>query len=152
MRLTKEQSKQVEENHNLIYWYANLRDLNLNDWYDLLAIELCFTVHKYQKEKGSLSNYFKLRADNLLKKEYAKTKLQKHNHGGLVSLEKANEIPSFDNIDEYIKVQELMDGDATGILRLKSEGYNQEEIAKSMGLTQSYVSKLLRKMKEEFDA
>ena len=60
MILTKEQQKMVEENHDLIYWYANIKKLNLENWYDLLAIELCGVVLKYNPKKGSLSNYYKI--------------------------------------------------------------------------------------------
>jgi len=32
--LNDAERQKVEENHNLIYWYAHLVGLNLDDWYD----------------------------------------------------------------------------------------------------------------------
>ena len=40
MKLNDEQRGVVEENHQLIYWYAHRRHLDLEEWYDLLAIRL----------------------------------------------------------------------------------------------------------------
>lgn len=150
--LTSEQSQIVSDNHSLIYWYINLKHLDINEWYDLLAIELCYTVANYDPEKGSLSNYYKMRADNLVRKEYSKTQLQKNFNNGLVSLDENTGGYIENDLEELIKIQELLDSDYGEILRLKSEGYSQLEIAEKFGVTQSYISKIIeRKRREYFD-
>jgi len=150
MKLTEEQRTIVEENHALVYWYANLKGLNLDEWYDLLCIELCYTVMKHDPTKSSLSNYFKLRADNLVHKEYAKTKLKKRSHNGLYPLSEMHDEPFVDDVSSSAEINELFFENYGIIVRLKSEGYTQSEIAEQLGITQSYVSKTLAKIRDNF--
>lgn len=153
MTLTPEQSAMVEENHSLIYWYANIKHLDLDNWYDLLAIELCYTVMKYDAEKGSLSNYYKLRADNLVKKEYAKSQLQKNFTLGDLPLEDAICGSETVDLDERIDLEAILEQENTGqILKMRANGYTQAEIADILGVTQSYISKIIdRKRREYYD-
>lgn len=53
MILNDEQRKLVEDNHALIMWYANKHSLDINDWYDILAIALCKAAFYYDKGKGT---------------------------------------------------------------------------------------------------
>lgn len=53
--LTKQQQQLVEENHNLIYKYMSLYKLNMDDYYDILAIALCRAAKFYDSSKGSFS-------------------------------------------------------------------------------------------------
>lgn len=149
MRLTAEQEDIVSKNHNLIYWFINFRHLDPNEWYDLLAIELCYTVIKYNPEKGSLSNYFRIRSENLLKKEYLKTQLKKNK--GLAPLLYNDEIFSegYDDIGD-MDIKNLFNGDFGSILKMKAEGYTQSEIAEKYGVTQSYISKIIEKKRKEY--
>lgn len=151
MKLTDEQSKMVEENHNLIYWYIHLKGLNLDEWYDQLAIELCITCQKYDETKGSISNYYKLRCDNLVKKQYARTKLQKNANNGISSIETRFDLVSDYNLEDEVILKTFMEGEFKDILRLREKGYTQEEIAKTLGVTQSYISKILRRLRTEYD-
>ena len=71
-KLTAKESVLVEENHNLIYWYIHKRNLNVDDYYDLLANYV--RVHKkYDPARGQFSTYFKLRCDNVTRKLYEKS-------------------------------------------------------------------------------
>lgn len=151
MTLTKEQQDCVADNHNLIYWYINLKHLDTNEWYDLLAIELCYSVVKYNSEKGSLSNYFKMRADNLVRKEYSKSQLKKN--------KTAPPLEFFDDIydshcqDDMIlrcELETLFAGENGDIFRMRADGYTQVEIAAHLGVTQSYISKIIDKKRKEF--
>ena len=54
-RLTTEQQKLVEQNHNLIYDFAKRKNLNIEEYYDILAIGLCKAAQIYNPEKGELS-------------------------------------------------------------------------------------------------
>lgn len=153
MKLTDNQRAIVSENHSLIYWYANsVRHLDLDDWYDLLAIELCLTVQKFDADKGSsLANYFKVRCDNLVAKEWAKTKLKKNAHNGHVELEDyKHHITDEVDVDFNMDIQNLFEGEFGEILKLKSKGYTQVEIADILGVTQSYISKVLSKLRKEY--
>lgn len=46
--------KLAEEHHNLIYGYAYEHHLDLDDYYDILAIALCKAAGKYRNETGSV--------------------------------------------------------------------------------------------------
>lgn len=55
MTLTVEQQLLVEENHNLIYDFANKRNLIIDEYYDILAIGLCKAAPSYDVNKGKFS-------------------------------------------------------------------------------------------------
>ena len=152
MKLTSEQSLIVEQNHNLIYWYANMRHIDIQEWYDLLAIELCLAVQKFNPEKSSLSNYYKIRCDNLVAKEYTKSQYQKNAHNGHVEMEDHINMEAPDDLGELLDLNILFEGPFGEIIRLKADGYTQSEIAHMVGVTQSYVSKVITKVKEDYYA
>ena len=155
MRLTEEQQKIVEDNHNLIYWYINYANLDFQEWYDLLAIELCYTVMKHDESKGTLSTYFKLRADGLVYKEYRKSQAQKRFHfdAEYIDATHSNTGDHLDNriaiADTETEVHDLFKGEYGEIMKLRYEGYSQTEIAEKLGVSQSYVSKILKKLRDE---
>lgn len=144
MRLTDEQRDVVEKNHSLIYWYANYRHLDLEEWYDLLAIELCKTVIGYDKTIGSITTYYKLRCDNLTRKEYKRQHAKKNFHNGLCVLQDNFHIDY--DLQNMIELNDLLKDD---VIRLKYEGYTQNEIGEKLGLSQGYISKILAKKKDD---
>ena len=73
MKLTEEQKKLVEENHNLIYWFANKYHINLEDYYDILAQGLCMAAYYYDPSKCSFSAYAYLVMNTEMHKEHRKT-------------------------------------------------------------------------------
>lgn len=146
MRLNIEQQKTVEDNHNLIYGYIRDRCLDIEDWYGLLAIELCKTVMKYDPTKGAtLGTYFYLRCDNLLRKEYAKTKTKKNANNGVYTIEDRYDIQDEVNVQDEVEFNSWFEGENGNILRMKYDGYTQSEIAEKIGVTQSFISKIIRK-------
>ena len=157
MKLTEEQSQVVADNHNLIYWYAHKAHLNLDAWYDLLTIELCYSVLKHDPEKSVLSTFFKLRCDWLVCKEYRKTNSKKRfcesiqyiDDVGYTDLLKVKD--HLTPIEETLEFAELVAVENGIVLRMKYEGYSQMEIAKQLGVSQSYVSKILRKLKDDYE-
>lgn len=152
MKLTEEQSKMVEDNHNLIYWYAHMKHLDVNEWYDILAIELCYAVMKYDPSKSVLSTYFKLRADGVLYKQYQKSKLLKNS--GLVVEYIDNQHGQADvdivPFEDSIIVKDIMDGKHGEILRLKATGYTQNEISQMLNISQAQVSRIIKKFRKEY--
>lgn len=155
MKLTNEQAQIVEENHALIYWYANLKQLKLDDWYDLLAIELCKTVIKHHPEKSSLANYYKLRCDCLCNKEYQKTQAQKRFNLGVYDLEEVYNWTTpndckYEDVDDLQLIVDTFSSEYQEIIVLKYQGYTQGEIANMLGLSQSQISKILRKVRDEY--
>lgn len=55
MRMTDEQRKLVEQNHNLIYDFLYKNELNIEEYYDIAAIGLCNAAIKYDSKKGKFS-------------------------------------------------------------------------------------------------
>ena len=151
MQLTKEQSQVVADNHNLIFWYINMKHLDINEYYDLLAIELCNTAMKYNPDRGSFATYFKLRADGIIYKEYRKTQAQKRLHVKVPLLDNLHTLIDDGDITDSIELQELLDGEYGEIVRLRIEGYSQTEIAEIMDTNQSKISKILKKLKGEYE-
>lgn len=149
MKLTEQQRLAVEENHNLIYWVAHSKGLNLEEWYGLLALELCMTIQGYDDEKGSLSNYYKIRCDNLVMKEYKKANRQKRVHNGIFQIE--SEYPVTDDLDYNINLSELMESEHADVIKLKMDGYTQNEIAKILGISQSKVSKIMKRVRKRYE-
>lgn len=152
VKLTPEQAQIVADNHNLIYWYCNMKKLDVNTYYDLLAIELCNTVMKYDPEKGTLANYFKIRADGMIAKEYQKSQAQKRAHKDIRYIEN---LYGVDNIYTNYKLREtyetLLGLDEYGIIKLRLLGYTQNEIAEMLNLSQSFISKELKRIRKEFN-
>ena len=52
IRLTDEQRSIVENNHNLIYKFARIYGISIDEFYDLLAIGLCNAARIYNPSRG----------------------------------------------------------------------------------------------------
>lgn len=53
--LTKQQQNLVTENHNLIYKFAKMKHLPIDDYYDILAIGLCEASKVFDSDSGEFS-------------------------------------------------------------------------------------------------
>ena len=73
MKLTEEQKKLVEENHNLIYWFAKKYHVPIEEYYDVLAQGLCMAAYHYDPSKCSFSTYAFLCMNTEMHVEYRKT-------------------------------------------------------------------------------
>ena len=73
MKLTEEQKKLVEENHNLIYWFAKKYHVPIEEYYDVLAQGLCMAAYHYDPSKCSFSTYAYLCMNTEMHVEYRKT-------------------------------------------------------------------------------
>lgn len=60
--LTEKEQKLVEDNHDLIYMMADCLELDIDEYYGLLAIGLCHAAQKYKKRKRAyeFSEYAKI--------------------------------------------------------------------------------------------
>ena len=54
-KLTPEQQRLVEDNHNLIYSFIQLKRLDLDEWYDVCAIGLCHAAQKWNPARGKFT-------------------------------------------------------------------------------------------------
>lgn len=53
--LTKQEQELAENNHNLIYTFANQKNLDIDNYYGILAIGLCKAAKSFDLEKGKFS-------------------------------------------------------------------------------------------------
>lgn len=152
LKLTDEQRQIVEDNHNLIYGYARDNNLDIDDWYGLLSIELCESVMEHNPEKSKLSTFFYLRADYLVLEEYRKTQTKKRFNNGLYPLKEELVGGQCENIymEEKLLLEDLLDHQYKDIIKLKYDGYNQSEIADIVGISQSQVSRILNQVRDDY--
>lgn len=159
----------MSENHNLIYGFANKRKLDLEEWYGRLAIQLCETVKKWDKSRGSLSTIYYLNCEGLIYQEQRRSQALKRQDGGMLSLDYeyysgenapydmedvvvSNQLGSSleDEVETKLILDKLMEGEHGEIIRLRYEGYTQSEISEIVGMHQSNVSLILAKVLDEY--
>lgn len=169
MRLTKDQSNLVEDNHSLIYGYARDYGLDIDEWYGALAIELCNAAAVHDVYKGSLSTLFYRMATNMMNSYYRSEGAFKRQDGGMLSLDYEHysddgspvtledliQPVGTESVEDMLileeKVDNLLEGEYGDIIQLRMDGYSQEEIGRQLGMTQQNVSLVLQELREEFD-
>lgn len=65
--LNKQQQLLVEQNHQLIFGFIQKKKLDIDEYYDLLAISLCKAAKSYQSDKGMFSTWVYAIMENDLK-------------------------------------------------------------------------------------
>lgn len=152
MKLTEQEKQVVTENHNLIYWFLNSKGLDVEEWYDLMAIELCYAVKLHDPERGSLANYFKLRANGRYIKEMGKLKKKSRIPEEVEYLEDIHFVPVTEKLLDDYELDKWLTDEQREVVDLKLKGYSQTEIGGMLGISQSKVSTILRKVKREYEA
>lgn len=133
----------VELNHNLIYGFANKRNLDLDEWYGLLALELCRTIPKYNPERGALSTYYYLRCDSLIRIERDKANTQMRSHNGMLELDESLVADESDDLEEKALLDELLKYGNNEVVMMRYKGFTQSEIADKLGVSQPHISTIL---------
>lgn len=170
-QLTSAQQRLVENNHNLIYSLANKSNIDIDEYYGVLAIGLCEAALAYDESKGKFSTF----AWIVMKNEYLKT--IRHNatnhvipHDVICSLD--TEI----NIDDEssCNLHDLISDDSANVenesilkskldfLYNKLSGYDKEivtmllkeipqsDIAKHFGVSKQYVNQRVLDIRKKF--
>ena len=167
--MTEEQKKLAEDNHNLIYFYArkyNMSKQDFDDMYGILAIGLCKAARDYDESRGSA--FSTVAMGYMLNECRNAYRCDKYKNGKLNICSYNNIFPLSDDdgTAEYINVIEgtsavwadinliefnQFNEQLRKIAYLSYLGYNQQEIAKEMGITQSLVSRKLKKIRKEIE-
>ena len=168
IKITEEQKRLVEDNHNLIYSFLQKYHLAIDEYYGLAAIGLCKAGKTYNGEKSNFSTYaykcmFTTVMCELRKNKQAKT-IPEHqivyyqaelenNEGDTASF--MNYIPSKENVEDSVLSEVIFDEYANKlkdrdkkIFSLFREGYKQKEIGKMLGCSQAQVSRVKKKLCE----
>lgn len=162
MKLTEEQKKMVENNHNLIYGYCMKKKLNIDDWYGDLAISLCEAVQNYDSNKSKFSTYaykyfdnkvlyinrenrFEKRKINLLKTEIDTENISEEYNDKVSKKVLKDKYYTLDSEYNCNLIMEKFDND---IGRLAVNGLTQIEIAKKLNISFSKVQKTLNNLRK----
>lgn len=165
MTLTSEQQEVVMKNHGLIYFYLHKNNLSIEDYYDLAAIGLCKAVLTYEKHKGAFSTYAFLCMQCEIATEKRKfLAYHRQVYKNMLSLDTEVEnnkentftltdiIPYKDNAFTAFELrqdlQELLKDNPVEleILKMYYLGFTQKEISKKVNISQSYISRLIRRI------
>ena len=165
--MNDEQRKLVEDNHNLIYAFLHKYNLSIDEYYDVAAIGLCKAAIMFDKKKEcTFSTYAYLvmltelklvfrhntngRAIPLDKLTYYQSIIS---NGDGKEIERLSFIP--DNVDvesevmtneTFKQVYGTLSEQDRRIIHMFELGYKQKEIAKNVGCSQSYISKIKTKI------
>jgi len=170
--LTPEQQKLVEENHNLIYSYANQKGLNIDEFYPLLAEGLCKAALSFDPSKGKFSTIAYKTMERKMTHYYRDTNAEKRKgdyellyyhqevyseDGDEKEYDWLSSLSSDENIEEKSifsvwiqKVSAILKYRERKILSLLSEGYGKEEILRKLGIGSSSYNNDLKKIREHF--
>lgn len=157
--LTKEQQNLASENHNLIYKYLYMKNLDIDEYYDLCAIGLCNAVKSYSNNKGKISTLAFKCMDNEVKNYHRKNmnsmldrcvSYDTDNAGSEdeTYLDSISHGKNFEkNIHFELVISETlrkMNRKEKFILIKTLQGYNGREIAKELNVSSQYVYKTIK--------
>lgn len=168
-RLNEEQRKFVEENHNLIYAFAYQKNLNLNEYYDLLAIALCKAACFYDTNCGVKFGAFAFFCMNNECKQYWRsiqgvTRIPEsliYSYDGPVSSKSDEEVELIERLKNekvdsditeiYVKdFLSSLDEREQMIVWARINGYSEQKIADALGVSKAYISFIIRGIKSSW--
>ena len=173
--LTTEQQLLAEENHNLIYSFAQYKNLSLEEYYDILAIGLCQAARAYDETKGKFSTLAYncmyhayclecnrnnrqciIPNDKLL---YYESDLcnsscndfyDSDNHASYVDYELKNHYSDYDKVMDEMLLSNLiglLNEKEKSVYEYMMDGLTQKKIAEKMGWSPQNVSLQLQKIR-----
>lgn len=170
MKLSDEQVKLVEENHNLIYSFLSSNNFLADDYYDLAAIALCETALHYDPSKGSFSTYaYHNMLMKILHEKRRNSAQRRIPECNIFSYDKeiseaGDELTFLDVLADSCDIEAEVVTDIAfrkyvnglnknrdkRILIMLRDGYNQAEVCKVVGCSQPTVSRVKNKMYDYF--
>lgn len=151
-KLTKEQCKLVEDNHNLIYGYLNTRGLD-DEYYGIVAESLCKAVLNWDESKGKLSTLFYIIARNDIYNEWRNGSVGIYQFTDTVPLEEDWIPENYDLEGEYMLKETIKDietSEYNELFQLKLLGYKNIQIAEMFGVSPSTIGNRVRRMGERY--
>lgn len=168
--MTDKQKKLVEDNHNLIYSFCKIHNLSVKEYYDIIAIGLCkaamsfdstiskFSTYSYQVMRNELfmSNRIKTRKSSIPEYmlDYYNKPLDTKKDGK--DIEMLDQLYAPDNTEQEAILNISFHNLLVGLNKREKEvmdlllcGCSQIEISKQLGISRSYVGKLIRGIKKK---
>lgn len=167
MKLTEEQKKLVEDNHNLIYGFIVAKGLNAAEWYGPMAESLCKAAATWRKDGGAMFSTYAYRKMtgclcNTIRYNNRKERIpdEKLLYGCSQYYDTDNTL--FDTLQDSKDVEAetltnivlkqyvcSLDERDRNIFFMMCNEERQETISEKVGLCQSYVSRKQKKMRKE---
>ena len=166
MILNDKQRKLVEDNHKLIYFYCKKYNVSVEDYYDSLAMALCYAAYNYDETKGAFSTlamksmYFKMQQEftyNTKKGQVPIDKITNYEN----SYQMEDMITSHDSPERIAickisyndmlnKILNLTDNEKhKKIVMYRLQGLTVQEIGKKVNISHQNVSHTLKRIKEK---
>lgn len=161
-RMTKQEQQLVEDNYHLINSFLNLYELEEIDYYDTVAIALCYAAMTYGKDQGGFDHYAYLCMENAVRVESEEEQscmeipqedltscpCMSARQGDFVSFAFIEDIAVFRyNFSVFVK---QLNQKTKKVVQMFVYGYKQAEIADALGCTQSCVSRVRKKLAGEW--
>ena len=173
--LNKEQQKLVETNHNLIYSFAKSRQIDVEEYYDVLAIALCKAALVYDKSRGRFStlaykcmsnSYNQILIYQTTGKQIPENLIQPLDEVVYLSEEDGSEITLCDCIQKdifpmpentaiiHIAFDEVYNNKLTKqeqkVIKLLLQDKTQAEIGETIGVTRARICAIVSKIRKKW--
>lgn len=168
--LSKEQQDLASDNHKLIYSFAKKMDLDIDDYYGLLAIGLCkaaktydsdqrvaFSTYAYTVMRNECYQYWRhLGSENQIPEEliFSYNAPLSDEDDGKDYVERINDIFGTYQLNTTgVEVKEFLESltkKEKQIIFEKMHGYTQKEIAMHIGKSQTIVCRMVNRIKEKW--
>lgn len=169
-KLTPEQIRIVEENHNLIYFVIHKNKWNIEECYGAAALGLCLAARNFDPSRGtkfstyaiktitySIKNSFRRQQWHAINTTSLDAAIFVKDNGSPVALGDLVEDP-IDRITDAINLNDFREAlDELGALykelyRLYAQGFTQTEIAHKLGISQPMISRKINQIKKYLQA
>ena len=166
MELNEEEKKLVEDNHNLIWYYVRRYGISYDEYYDVLAIELCKAAKHYDESKGTFSTIalkfmnnkmHKLHEESTLQRKIPKDKINNYNSvldieykvGSNYDMEK-NIVNKMNLENELHKAFEVITNERDRkIMYYRLKNLTVMEIGEMLNITHQYVSARIKQIRKK---
>lgn len=171
MTLNSNQQQLVADNHGLIAGYAKTHNLDLEDWYGVLAIGLCKAAFHYDESKGTVFSTLAFKCmNNMVWMTYQSNKNKIENVEEILSLDFESTdsdgnscylgdlIPDTNANTEKCVIEKItienfkasLSEREKYIINMLSEGCKPIEIAKCLGISRQRCSVLIDRLRKRY--
>lgn len=156
-KLTELEKKIVEDNVKLIYLFCNDKGLDISEYYDILAIELCKCAMVWdRKRKFSVLAYKAFR--NAIYGQWRYKTSKKRDYRKKISMSSNNSDFEFDFIDSTVDLEsDLIVKDLVNIInknviwKMYVQGYKRKEISNKLNIPVRTIGVEICKLKMEVE-
>ena len=156
--LNEQQRKLAEENHNLIYKFASIKHADLEEFYGVFAIGLCYAAHAFDPERGTkfstlayqcMTNEWR----NYWRMRFANDRIPPNHEVSLDALELylGDDGYVYDDTQQYVDkfILRLTKTERTVLSGLLA-GYRCTDIARRLGWSRQYIHQTKKEIQNKW--